>query len=824
MRASGLAARNIALNENNSESCSLLTNSQLAEQHAAKNNASETKVWEEIDQVHDSGRYDDEVKGFRKGNKCKIGCSTVRKLFTEDSLVENDALPCNSNNTAGEQVLQLPNCDDGLAGLSYIDSQEPGEFSQANALECVQRLIDESKVLFDDEIDQGKSSRGKSNCISTVKGPQSMAKKTNDRGANGKTGIFDWDDGREDEGGGDIFRRRKEEFFGRENLGQRSFRKPQKPRGKRSGGGRDNEGQPNVQNELMFHSDSRMILCNLKVGDKAREDTEMNIRKNLVNEFDEQANVDESTGQLEATMTKKDEAESLNVGLDTQMAAEAMEVLLYGEGVANCDANDAHPSPLVNPKQTRKSTNNVDSKQCSFDNRYDAGVTTRQSKRTKRIISKSSKQSSVSSQKHSENVRKECDTDLAMTRRKRAKSGAEELLTASEGKIMKEMSSQIVEPRDAKGAVEGNEPDVFGRCHGTSINRGRSVKKQHLKEELATFTPIARRTRQSLEVSRLTSAEHVLDCVEEANCPMEVGALEQNGAGTVGVEASKVLNANRKSAEWGSNQCGGVENFIPKLTAMSNCISCPKGRRSRRNLSVQHNEPHNFDAQSKPSGELGNIGKSVNAHKRLQNNSRITTTDLNIKRKTRSSISSHLDSSFVYQNVEKLSPQTLDKAGLGDSARNCNSVDMNNNNMSKDLMGEKAVKLSDRKGDADSSPTSENRVNISADKSPMGTTKSSELACTSPADCMTPVNAASPVCMGNGYFKQSCKRNLSRSCLRKEISRLCAMQPEAISVPKDSRKRRDLANIRVLFSNHLDEDIIKQQRKVNLLDFMSPLS
>ncbi|KAJ0092546.1 hypothetical protein Patl1_25550 [Pistacia atlantica] len=73
---------------------------------------------------------------------------------------------------------------------------------------------------------------------------------------------------------------------------------------------------------------------------------------------------------------------------------------------------------------------------------------------------------------------------------------------------------------------------------------------------------------------------------------------------------------------------------------------------------------------------------------------------------------------------------------------------------------------------------------------------------------------ASPVCMGNEYLRQSCKKNLSKSCLMREISSLSPTEPEPISPLKDLRKRRDMSSIRVLFSHHLDEDIIKRQKKI----------
>ncbi|KAG8364360.1 hypothetical protein BUALT_Bualt19G0120700 [Buddleja alternifolia] len=55
--------------------------------------------------------------------------------------------------------------------------------------------------------------------------------------------------------------------------------------------------------------------------------------------------------------------------------------------------------------------------------------------------------------------------------------------------------------------------------------------------------------------------------------------------------------------------------------------------------------------------------------------------------------------------------------------------------------------------------------------------------------------------------------SLSRSSLMKEINNLRHSSPEPFGRTKEARKRRDITNIRVLFSQHLDVDVIKQQKK-----------
>ncbi|XP_010466389.1 PREDICTED: uncharacterized protein LOC104746574 [Camelina sativa] len=136
-----------------------------------------------------------------KKNDLRTGNRTARKLFMED-LPDENSHPVDNNVDLGN--------------LSYIDSQEPGEASQATALNLVDKLISEARLEFGFEVeaDCGRRTEEKSKCVPVFKGPQELAKKLSYKSGAVGNCIFDWDDNREDEGGGDIYRRRKDEFFG----------------------------------------------------------------------------------------------------------------------------------------------------------------------------------------------------------------------------------------------------------------------------------------------------------------------------------------------------------------------------------------------------------------------------------------------------------------------------------------------------------------------------------------------------------------------------------------------------------------------------------
>ncbi|CAA7037165.1 unnamed protein product [Microthlaspi erraticum] len=265
---------------------------------------------------------------LRKGNR------TARKLFLDDPTEE-------------EECPYVP--------LSYFDSQEPGEASQASALNFVDKLISESRVEFalDVEPDCGRRREEKSKCVASVKGPQELAKKVSYQARAVGNAVFDWDDSREDEGGGDIYRRRKEEFFG---VGSKAREPLTLPREQKRELIHESHKRLGV---AVAHSDSRLLQQSMTRSRKTIQATKKNLGKELDAAVSEESN------------DKAFEIRDLvALGYDTQVAAEAVDALRSGDR-SKLDAAEASSltGKNLSPGEERGFSNGV----------------TRQSKGTKRI-------------------------------------------------------------------------------------------------------------------------------------------------------------------------------------------------------------------------------------------------------------------------------------------------------------------------------------------------------------------------------------------------------------------------------------------------------
>ncbi|KAF3324632.1 PAX-interacting protein 1 [Carex littledalei] len=235
-----------------------------------------TAVREKVDSKTDSGP-----------NQAKD--KTARQLFADVAL-ETERVCSVSADPLPKESVPL---------LSYMESQEPGILSQENALEVVDKLIASHEMSptaegrnvedFNNRETAARLPRtsAQNGTIQLAKnmGPASLAKKAR---------IFDWDDVKEDETGGDFFTKKKDLFYGR--------KKPQSqpPKGKERENARG-----------LDHSDSRLIL---QPRDKVSYE---NIRKNLFNET-------ENEGAVHVMD---------NVGPDTQIAVEAIHALVHGSPV-----------------------------------------------------------------------------------------------------------------------------------------------------------------------------------------------------------------------------------------------------------------------------------------------------------------------------------------------------------------------------------------------------------------------------------------------------------------------------------------------------------
>ncbi|XP_027360304.1 uncharacterized protein LOC113868680 isoform X2 [Abrus precatorius] len=782
LRKAALATRNMASKQTPDEIISVMGTNKFCQDPLAVKDKGESfprcseKV-KEVVQENEHGKYSVEIQGCKSKSMCKVANSAARKLFNGDLFVEMNGPSLSSNDlNEGDSLDKLPVFHRELEGLSYANSQEPGELSQVNALDFVDRFLNDNIMDFDQETNHIKNMEEKSRPMPSTQGQHSLAKRVNDRGKSGRTGIYDWDDSLEDEGGGDIFLRRKEDFFKSETHRPRSLPGFQKGKVRRQNDDKDDEEQLSIPNKrkTAIHSDSRLGLHHLKLSDNSIQEATRNLKRNLAKELDEQVNTNCSRGETDPS-ANADAQEMLGVGLDTQMAAEAMEALCNAEdNVDHVANNSVHVTRSGLTYQLNNSSSSTGKMGQVSSNehleRYD---------RKRKVNVKSKLQTSGLSKENTKEVR-HCKKDNVMTRSKKSKLTAVGSQPSSPNENGRVTISPIIEQRKLAGALkeyqlgELNNPD--GNAGGS---RGRLVKKRKLQDDVWHFTPVARRTRKSL-------------AVREGD--MGTGSLEKSGG--VVQQVSKALDSKstaRSSDHFevddNSKLCQ-PEKLAPKESAVSvshdvemDKLDCPKRRRSLRirKLSNHDKESETLVGSSKPSAQPEDIVKSIAGKRKMRIDSAVKSHE-NCGTRTSSDGGSVISS--VDRKQEKTSELSSDKANPRDNTYNFEAT--------------------------------------SSDEWARERYKSSDLASATPTNCKTPVNDASPICMGDDYYKQSCNRNLSRSCLLKvfrhelhrELRSLSAIRPELVTPSKDSRKRKDMTEVRLLYSHHLDEDIIKHQKKI----------
>lgn len=252
--------------------------------------------------VDKSGSHEDNSKGNLRD---KVKSARVRKLFVEDTEVDMEF------HSMAEQ---------NVAGLSYVDSQEPGESARELALNIVDKFLNVNDV--DSQEDSAPFRRSshpkKSPPSSMLKGKLSLALRTNPGNPVQKGEVYDWIDSLEDEGGGDFFTKKKDMLLGSGEpcCKSKCELRGQKHISKRAGGiGKaleDEKGGPQI------HQRSRGLLPQkLKEVDNlsCRTETKENTAKE-----DEQLIVEPQNDPNSSDCVP-------DIGINTQLAAEAMEAL-----------------------------------------------------------------------------------------------------------------------------------------------------------------------------------------------------------------------------------------------------------------------------------------------------------------------------------------------------------------------------------------------------------------------------------------------------------------------------------------------------------------
>ncbi|XP_020101796.1 dentin sialophosphoprotein [Ananas comosus] len=644
----------------------------------------------------------------KEGSANKSKSNTVKKLFY-------DVTPQEEESTSKMESTHLPAIGHGIAGLSYVGSQEPGDLSQANALEVVDKFISINDFEPSQEaLNRGKAAVLKSPPISSAKGVRFLAEKVDHVSPVGKEGIFDWVDSLEDEGGGEFFHKRKEFFFKSKVDASKSQSHPPKNRsGIYDKSGKEDDASPNTGRKLanLAHSDSRLLIQNTGVSKRIHQ---TKTKRNLSKDLDEQSNSKSLEKQVEG---------NYDIGPDTQMAAEAIQILVHGSPIRHTAEGDKQCGDMNgndNSARVKDSSKNVSRRKRSRDSK---GIPTR-SKRIKMLSSKSDDKRPIIS---SENLRG--------SRRKRS----------LEGKTLETETNRM--KSNLKGEKSSQLEFIPGeyRVYGSPIaHRTRHSKQANSKKKVETSSVKVRNccTRSSKKVNLVKQAEILCNGSEKYGNEMMDDTCK-----AAGTEVELVTN--EPGSVNNDNKCSNSNKDQPKVvdTISTKPVTATQPSKKTKRVFIR---------------SVSEILDRVKRKKRSSSTMRASEDIRSILPglRTRSSVHSLLvtHSSGKNSNQPTCTP-SLDKAGSAGSP---------NEKVRQSSIGRTTSKV---------------------------------------------VEEVSPICVTQGPSR-AWDKGLSRPSIARELLRLEPPEASPNKEWKDLRRRKYMASTCILLSHHLDDDIIKQQKKI----------
>lgn len=685
----------------------------------------------------------DDEKDLSSGVKTKVARSLAKELFMEEDVAADEGCN-NSHSSERTSFRQLPACDNKVAGLSYADSQEPGELTQANALDFVDRFLKVNVLESDQDIDNRNPTGEIVSPHAIAKGPQSLAQQTNLRNSLAGASVFDWDDNHEDEGGGEFFTKKKEVLFGTSCDAHRSCLKPRNPRHHGPNGShslgklRNEEKHRNIHDKTMdlFQSDSKLLKRR-----RTSQHTEVNKKGDTHPDIPEGA--PSYNGKVSAVTPYAEPTSMLDVGIDTQMAAEAMEALSNGNLLTTSnDGTAGEDHQNVGGKATVKNTL---SKQGSVKKRpfiSKSGTTISES--TNRVTMKTGEESksSVASRTRSQHTVGEFNLDMVKPKAKRRRLQRKAISAANE----RASSDRLVniDGKEAACALDSQLNTI------ASLPRG----KQKPQDKASVYGPVAQNPRLLKVVNHANGTDD-----EPVDSRGERRSLDvvQSGRGQTRCSYGSDVGSDNVNAR--------KETLDMTTVAASN----NNDKASCRQENLQHSSEEVYGSGKKLSLLRASGGHEV------------------------------ISQSIIRRTRSKRSARYAEFPGDGKVLRSRVVV-----------LPAHACQLSSEKHQASSFPAKEAGPPKELEGSPIQAHNSSSSVNITPVNLKTPTSAVSPLCVGDGYPTQSCKkRSLSR-----EFYRLTANELKCTSPSKDLRQRRDFNSVRVLFSQHLDDDVVRKQKRI----------
>ncbi|XP_017969277.1 PREDICTED: uncharacterized protein LOC18613460 isoform X2 [Theobroma cacao] len=701
----------------------------------------------------------------------------------------------NTDRSHGKKdVTRLSVCDHETGRLEYVCSQEPEESSQANALCFVDNFLTFNDADMCQRVEERTGARKKSPLVSTAKGTQRLARIIN-RGSPVKEMVtFEWFES-DQHGETDSFSRRMTASSEFGDFRQRTDKRHQNLHSKKERGlSNDHEEKKesvNLDKDIRCpsHSHSSFMEQGSKVSTKIEQESERNLINGSVKELDNLMRKESPWEKVEASGTAGDIPDMFDVGIGTQIAAEAMEALFYGPPIG-CKAGDICEGPedfhTDFPEDKTKSRTDLEQHSLQKPAASELGDKAKQSIRRKRSTRRYSKEVFNSSWN--------CNYQVLhhTIKPKPCKSKQSEAHAVSSNNLKKCVSCVSPSIPDEqtlfRKQLSRKEPVIDQTRHWDGASM-KGTKDQPAKHRVMTNNVKEGR----MLIYKRKRKRVVADPPKLLNGKQKCSTLHSN-------TSAQALDGKLSEQEKISTQEAAIARFLRLI---------PKGKRTRRKVPVHYGGASNMLASLTSVGTEEHNLHSVRSQK-MPEDDETTFNNFNMKGKKCSAISLL---SLEHNSDESLSRRNCNEqiAGIvtnSDSAVTSTRISASNLDRSKTVQTGKLDYM-------DSTLVINGSENYSFGILQKKSVESSGTECNTRVSCRESVNETSFNNMPYVYHRRHCNKNLPKPSILKELNGLGV--PDSISdfTRKGFRTRREVAFVRVLFSQHLGDDIIKQQKKIS---------
>ncbi|KAG1338573.1 hypothetical protein COCNU_04G008790 [Cocos nucifera] len=724
------------------------------------------------------------------------------------------------------------------AGLAYIGSQEPGELSQANAMDVVDKLLSDYNAGLSLDIDTERTQGTSSFHVLVTRGAHCLAKRADRIWSVRRAGIFDWDDSLEDERQDGFLSNRNDYFCKKQASVCESPSVSLKPihlNSKIIGGAHDMSGQKECRN--CKHSNGTSLMCPdpCLVPENPVSSKKLHVpeakKKNIFKDVDEWSNSKSLEQQLEAVDVVECIEDVYDVGPNTQMAAEAMEALFCGSPV-NHELEDA--SPVGGMLTTDCSRGMIVEKASAMNLSLQKIVSSSLNSESIQMQRKGTKARRTMSNRRNLSSRK-CSSKSRMNRK--SEDTIEKTQVINQNWDMKEQSYAIASANPNEHFESFKQQKASERVNGTFVNE--------VEKYCTSWTSKGKHSdsKQLIIGEHSSSDKSVLHQTKQSETKATNDASfpeAQMKENMHFVDASGLLRPTNKNHTEVSGRSTTFERKFGShpdvLDKKGKCkekliISAPKrdalSYRKRRTTHLITSS--NSDDNDTLNNQLLTIDVKTTAKVQPTKRGRIKDVVRSLpeildtaKRRRRTAVTPLLSQSGqIPSNPTKLSSMSClqkrasvsfaaSKPDLGKDSKKCST-----NNFSTAVMKHRGP----LKEVAVCKLSTESASNFKHVEGRSLYIQQSDVARKTP---LKETNTGVPFCMAYDPMRRPCNKGLSKSSAR-ELIRLEAAEPASACLLKDSRKRKDMASVRVLFSQNLDEDIIKQQKKI-LMRFRIPVA